>query len=137
MVVALASPALKKRAFGVRETEVWGVAGARGGVTAGWRARSAGLSAGQSAESTAGLGRRSISMFFQAEDGKRDKLVTGVQTCALPISRRPSPGGGGSTRVQRAAGWGESLSSRAVPGAETVTPPRRASGDARRPSPSR
>src|SRR5205823_10716196 len=35
--------------------------------------------------------------FFQAEDGIRDKLVTGVQTCALPISssrrarRRSSP----------------------------------------------
>src|SRR2546425_389404 len=30
--------------------------------------------------------------FFQAEDGIRDKLVTGVQTCALPIyhlKRRP------------------------------------------------
>src|SRR3989441_7068761 len=26
--------------------------------------------------------------FFQAEDGIRDKLVTGVQTCALPISQR-------------------------------------------------
>src|SRR6266404_8391801 len=25
--------------------------------------------------------------FFQAEDGIRDKLVTGVQTCALPILR--------------------------------------------------
>src|SRR5205823_9108242 len=25
---------------------------------------------------------------FQAEDGIRDKLVTGVQTCALPISER-------------------------------------------------
>src|SRR5438105_15871188 len=25
--------------------------------------------------------------FFQAEDGIRDPLVTGVQTCALPISR--------------------------------------------------
>src|SRR6266404_2083588 len=25
--------------------------------------------------------------FFQAEDGIRDKLVTGVQTCALPISK--------------------------------------------------
>src|SRR4029079_19822507 len=24
--------------------------------------------------------------FFKAEDGIRDKLVTGVQTCALPIS---------------------------------------------------
>src|SRR6266404_6593229 len=26
-----------------------------------------------------------IFFFFQAEDGIRDKLVTGVQTCALPI----------------------------------------------------
>src|SRR5687767_15223262 len=26
--------------------------------------------------------------FFQAEDGIRDKLVTGVQTCALPILPR-------------------------------------------------
>src|SRR5207244_5707201 len=26
--------------------------------------------------------------FFQAEDGIRDDLVTGVQTCALPILRR-------------------------------------------------
>src|SRR5207237_5414387 len=27
------------------------------------------------------------SFFFQAEDGIRDSSVTGVQTCALPISR--------------------------------------------------
>mgnify|MGYP002527257127 CR=1 FL=1 len=27
-----------------------------------------------------------LSFFFQAEDGIRDRLVTGVQTCALPIS---------------------------------------------------
>src|SRR6267143_5662707 len=27
--------------------------------------------------------------FFQAEDGIRDGTVTGVQTCALPISVRP------------------------------------------------
>src|SRR5699024_11997447 len=26
--------------------------------------------------------------FFQAEDGIRDRNVTGVQTCALPISRQ-------------------------------------------------
>src|SRR5205823_8298743 len=26
-----------------------------------------------------------VCFFFQAEDGIRDKLVTGVQTCALPI----------------------------------------------------
>src|SRR5256885_7566812 len=29
--------------------------------------------------------------FFQAEDGIRDYKVTGVQTCALPISCRPVP----------------------------------------------
>src|SRR2546427_6979155 len=29
--------------------------------------------------------------FFQAEDGIRDLTVTGVQTCALPISRRHRP----------------------------------------------
>src|SRR5690606_39570238 len=28
-----------------------------------------------------------VSFFFQAEDGIRDFHVTGVQTCALPISR--------------------------------------------------
>src|SRR5687768_18565667 len=30
---------------------------------------------------------RDVSFFFQAEDGIRDVAVTGVQTCALPISR--------------------------------------------------
>src|SRR5258708_9797640 len=30
----------------------------------------------------------SFLFFFQAEDGIRDDLVTGVQTCALPISGR-------------------------------------------------
>src|SRR2546426_8123231 len=29
--------------------------------------------------------------FFQAEDGIRDYKVTGVQTCALPITSRSSP----------------------------------------------
>src|SRR3712207_7989171 len=32
--------------------------------------------------------------FFQAEDGIRDIGVTGVQTCALPISRGMRPGTG-------------------------------------------
>ena len=40
-----------------------------------------------------------VCFFFQAEDGIRDRLVTGVQTCALPICtmcpRRPSGGGVG------------------------------------------
>src|SRR5205823_11348243 len=36
-------------------------------------------------------GERLCFFFFQAEDGIRDKLVTGVQTCALPIcGERPA-----------------------------------------------
>src|SRR2546430_8012186 len=35
--------------------------------------------------------------FFQAEDGIRDLTVTGVQTCALPISRLPRPPPGPAT----------------------------------------
>src|SRR6478609_10968228 len=34
----------------------------------------------------AATGRDRAHFFFQAEDGILDKLVTGVQTCALPIS---------------------------------------------------
>ena len=30
--------------------------------------------------------------FFQAEDGIRDSPVTGVQTCALPISKKKTDG---------------------------------------------
>src|SRR5256885_14689538 len=37
--------------------------------------------------------------FFQAEDGIRDYKVTGVQTCALPIS------GGKDSVVRRIADW--------------------------------
>src|SRR2546425_11457855 len=39
--------------------------------------------------------------FFQAEDGIRDKLVTGVQTCALPISL--TWGGGSAAAIGRVA----------------------------------
>src|SRR5476649_1582228 len=39
--------------------------------------------------------------FFQAEDGIRDHGVTGVQTCALPISpRRPGPATGSRSRAR-------------------------------------
>src|SRR5207248_7715590 len=34
----------------------------------------------------------SRNFFFQAEDGIRDRTVTGVQTCALPISPRDADG---------------------------------------------
>ena len=33
----------------------------------------------------------SSDLFFQAEDGIRERLVTGVQTCALPIFADPKP----------------------------------------------
>src|SRR6266436_9501289 len=35
------------------------------------------------------MGRRIMGFFFQAEDGIRAVAVTGVQTCALPISTEP------------------------------------------------
>src|SRR2546421_5289362 len=34
------------------------------------------------------MGFRRVLFLFQAEDGIRDLIVTGVQTCALPISSR-------------------------------------------------
>src|SRR5205823_9328722 len=39
--------------------------------------------------------------FFQAEDGIRDKLVTGVQTCALPICEGRERAGGDVERRDR------------------------------------
>src|SRR5205823_10390618 len=52
--------------------------------------------------------------FFQAEDGIRDKLVTGVQTCALPISRRGGlrTAGHAGERRDRRRGRGASLGRR-------------------------
>src|SRR5229473_6668950 len=48
--------------------------------------------------------------FFQAEDGIRDKLVTGVQTCALPISNAgPLPAASGETRLAVRFGQGPGL----------------------------
>src|SRR2546430_9070194 len=37
--------------------------------------------------------------FFQAEDGIRDLTVTGVQTCALPISGQPAGQVGGEAEL--------------------------------------
>src|SRR5256885_1475790 len=86
--------------------------------------------------------------FFQAEDGIRDYKVTGVQTCALPISRSPRPGAARPGRGDRAArgrlrsppgprsaggGGGDAAGTRvdpgrAVVGAVAVRVRRRASG---------
>src|SRR5437667_8986111 len=48
--------------------------------------------------------------FFQAEDGIRDRDVTGVQTCALPISYRSM-----KRRPDNAGGLGKALMVRTVP----------------------
>src|SRR5438128_10143929 len=41
--------------------------------------------------------------FFQAEDGIRDATVTGVQTCALPISAIPWPASWSATPTTTSA----------------------------------
>src|SRR2546430_8748198 len=46
------------------------------------------LSAFAPAASSLPMGQPGRLFFFQAEDGIRDLTVTGVQTCALPISDR-------------------------------------------------
>src|SRR6202167_2940648 len=64
---------------------------------------------------SAGLEGISAARFFQAEDGIGDAMVTGVQTCALPISSPPlrsssascrvsPPGSAGSPKIGRASG---------------------------------
>src|SRR5437764_9465723 len=45
-----------------------------------------------------------MSFFFQAEDGIRDTSVTGVQTCALPISDQLSGLGDGGVPLRPVVG---------------------------------
>src|SRR5256885_6415648 len=47
-----------------------------------------------------------VTFFFQAEDGIRDYKVTGVQTCALPISGAGAPGALGAGRDRTGAACG-------------------------------
>src|SRR5207244_8625875 len=54
--------------------------------------------------------------FFQAEDGIRDDLVTGVQTCALPIC----PGRGGHRGPQRSGARRILVTEGALQGADRV-----------------
>ena len=49
-----------------------------------------GAIAGGIASALAGGAMSKLFFFFQAEDGIRDCLVTGVQTCALPILLKES-----------------------------------------------
>src|SRR5437867_995575 len=59
--------------------------------------------------------------FFQAEDGIRDRTVTGVQTCALPIWELPDPRlrlplhGRGTRRAREREGRGEARGPRTPP----------------------
>src|SRR5207249_6517952 len=46
-----------------------------------------------------------IFFFFQAEDGIRDRNVTGVQTCALPISKNRVV----STGLPDSEGWWDNM----------------------------
>src|SRR5205823_6727490 len=68
-----------------------------------------------------------VSFFFQAEDGIRDKLATGVQTCALPIS---SNRWGSPTGSQYRVSWMMMVSLRGV---LMASPCRGSQGDSRQP----
>src|SRR5256885_11421181 len=46
-----------------------------------------------------------VCFFFQAEDGIRDYKVTGVQTCALPISVRQGSTGAGAGTGTEVMAW--------------------------------
>src|SRR5205823_12003821 len=79
--------------------------------------------------------------FFQAEDGIRDKLVTGVQTCALPISFAPAApktgrasltGGSRAQRLPRSGRRGGRTRASAPP--RCTRPPRRTSASRRSPA---
>src|SRR5207247_5283853 len=48
---------------------------------------------------------------FQAEDGIRDPLVTGVQTCALPIYKQSSQ----NSNVKTEFGWKDGVSVSDIP----------------------
>src|SRR2546422_2647298 len=68
--------------------------------------------------------RSSYFFFFQAEDGIRDVAVTGVQTCALPISRASGPAPAAAPAAPSAARRA-GTAPRAPPGTPR-TPPRAA-----------
>src|SRR6266536_4456564 len=74
-----------------------------------------------------------VSFFFQAEGGIRDPLVTGVQTCALPICSEPASAyqyahgsRGGAAGVLGSAADGAVASRHADHGADELQAQRRA-----------
>src|SRR5947209_14626071 len=77
--------------------------------------------------------RRVFFFFFQAEDGIRDIGVTGVQTCALPISRPGGPRGRHPWRRPRRrspSGTGLGRSRRQAVAASSPPPPQPMTGPA-------
>src|SRR5699024_12057429 len=56
--------------------------------------------------------------FFQAEDGIRDRNVTGVQTCALPILAKGGRGGRGNIRFATPKNPAPELAENGEPGVE-------------------
>src|SRR2546430_9559737 len=71
-----------------------------------------------------------VLFFFQAEDGIRDLTVTGVQTCALPISplgvgggpARPGAGADGESGGRARAGGPPHVRALVHPGGAAVAP---------------
>src|SRR2546430_10539651 len=61
---------------------------------------------------------RYLLFFFQAEDGIRDLTVTGVQTCALPISSAAATPGAARTQTRNAR-------AARLPASMTITHPER------------
>src|SRR5204862_3362133 len=57
--------------------------------------------------------------FFQAEDGIRDLYVTGVQTCALPISSSRSTASPKTRAPESASKVAQELGSSVTPSTET------------------
>src|SRR2546430_13454657 len=72
-----------------------------------------------------GLAVTVVLFFFQAEDGIRDLTVTGVQTCALPISAARPGRGGAVGRRAPAAGRGDRPAAGEVPRRAGALLPRR------------
>src|SRR5256884_316233 len=71
-----------------------------------------------------------VLFFFQAEDGIRDVAVTGVQTCALPISSRGARHLANATRPwlsldRTRCRWGSAVSAPPAPSAAPASPPAR------------
>src|SRR5438876_5304968 len=66
---------------------------------------------------------RSFVFFFQAEDGIRDGRVTGVQTCALPISLRAPADQTSGGQSYHFSGWTGDVTSKETSVTVTVDHP--------------